>query len=416
MGRKLVRIPLPLLWTRSSTKSFYQVIKGSNVSAKAFDDSGNNIPGRSIIFREYYGRDTRSTGLCNNSATAPRIYDKFQEVCFRTNSGNRVSGYDCERKDNGIVFTSGKGSENKESVSGGVQNTKDNLVRTNTFVRNINFHYSSSSPSTSSVSVSSTRTNSNTKEECILHGHSDIERYGQRGTCVVDKKFRIKQCSGHYSVSLTDTNKDRYFQERLGCCVSRHKNWGPMVKERTGVSYKSFRTFSNKICTSNLQQNDEFQISTYPSRQPNCLELPLKDGREKEPGTSQSFEGDLRLSSQTSDHDYCGVPPRLSKSSGRMGVEKSKGFHKVEIMSTSIPENLSEDGSTRDRSICFSVVQSAPSLLLMEARPKQFGPKCTAANLVAQALYAFPPSSLIHRVLRKVGLEKVHSLRLIAPT
>ena len=164
-----------------------------------------------------------------------------------------------------------------------------------------------------------------------------------------------------------------------------------MVKERTGVSYKSFRTSSNKICISNLQQNDEFQISTYPSRQPNCLELPLNDGREKEPGTSQSFEGDLRLSSQTSDHDYCGVPPRLSKSSGRMGVEKSKGLHKVEIMSASIPEDLSEDESTRDRSICFSVVQSAPSLLLMEARPKQFGPRCTAANLVPQAPLCFSP-------------------------
>ena len=196
-------------------------------------------------------------------------------MCFRTNLGHRVSGYDCELKDNEIVFTSGKGSENKDSVSGGVQSTRDNLVRTNPFVRSINLHYSSYSPSTSSVSVSSTTTNSNTKEECILYGHSDIERYGQRETCMVDKKFRTKQWSGHYSASLTDTNADRCFQERLGCSVSRDKNWGSVVKERTGVSFKSFRTFSNKICASNLQQNDEFHISTYPSRQPNCLDLSL---------------------------------------------------------------------------------------------------------------------------------------------
>ena len=98
--------------------------------------------------------------------------------CFRTNSVNRVYGYDCELKDNYIVFTSGKDSENKESVSGGVNSTRDNLVRTNTFVKDMNFYHSSYSPSTSSVSVSSTATNSNTKEQCILHGHSDIERYG----------------------------------------------------------------------------------------------------------------------------------------------------------------------------------------------------------------------------------------------
>ena len=167
MGRKLVQVHLILFWTRPNTKSFHQVSKGFNVSAKAFDDSGSIIPGRSIHFPEYYGKDTRSTGLCNISATAPRICDKFQEVCFRTNSENRVSGYNCELKDNDIVFNSGKGLENKESVSGGVQSTRDDLVRTSTFVRNINSHYSSYSPSTSSVSVSSTTKNSNTKEECI---------------------------------------------------------------------------------------------------------------------------------------------------------------------------------------------------------------------------------------------------------
>ena len=58
-------------------RAFYQVIKGSNVNAKAIHDSGNNIPGWHINFRECYGRDTRSTELCNISAMAPRICDKF---------------------------------------------------------------------------------------------------------------------------------------------------------------------------------------------------------------------------------------------------------------------------------------------------------------------------------------------------
>ena len=65
-------------------------------------------------------------------------------MCFQTNSGNIVSGYDCELKDKDIVFTSGKRSEKKESVSGGVQSTRDNRVRTDTFVRN--FHYSTILP------------------------------------------------------------------------------------------------------------------------------------------------------------------------------------------------------------------------------------------------------------------------------
>ena len=84
-----------------------------------------------------------------------------------------------------------KNSKNKESVSGGVQSTRDNLVRTNKVVRNISFHYLRYSPSTSSVSVSSTTTNSNTKEECILHCHCVIKCYCQRGTCMVDKNLEL---------------------------------------------------------------------------------------------------------------------------------------------------------------------------------------------------------------------------------
>ena len=188
MGRKLVRVHLPLFWTRPSTKNCYKFLKGPNVSANAFHDSGNNIPGRSINFREYYGRDTRSTGLCDVSATAPRIWDKFQNCVLEPTQKIEFLG---ELKDNDIVFTSVKSSEYKESVSGGVRGTRDNLVRANTFVRNISFYYSSYSPSTSQFRLSSTTTNSNTKEECILHGHSDIERYGQRGTYIEEKNLEL---------------------------------------------------------------------------------------------------------------------------------------------------------------------------------------------------------------------------------
>ena len=56
----------------------------------------------------------------------------------------------------------------------------------------------------------------------------------------------------------------------------------------------------------------------------------------------------MGLSSQTSDHDYCGVLPRLPEPSGRPGIEKSKDLHRPKIMSASIPENLLDSGSTRD--------------------------------------------------------------------
>ena len=45
------------------------------------------------------------------------------KTCVLEPTQEIVSGYDCELKNNGIVFTPGKGSENKEPVSGGIQST-----------------------------------------------------------------------------------------------------------------------------------------------------------------------------------------------------------------------------------------------------------------------------------------------------
>ena len=107
------------------------------------------------------------------------------------------------------------------------------------------------------------------------------------------------------------------------------KGWGAMCQGiRTG-SLRSKKEKENHIDLLKLLAiksallTFKFQISTYLGTQPNCLELPLKDERDKEWGTFQSFEGDLGLSSQTSDHDYCGVPPRLPETSGRLGIERS---------------------------------------------------------------------------------------------
>ena len=72
---------------------------------------------------------------------------------------------------------------------------------------------------------------------------------------MVDKKFRIKQWLGHIH-PLSQILMQADASKKGG--VSKDKNWGPVIKEGTGVLYKSSTTFSNKIFTSNFQQNDEF--------------------------------------------------------------------------------------------------------------------------------------------------------------
>ena len=73
-----------------------------------------------------------------------------------------------------------------------------------------------------------------------------------------------------------------YFYKQMhprkdGCSVAKDKDRRPVVKEGIGILYKSFGAISHKICNSNLQQNDEFQVSTYSHRQSRYLKLPLEN-------------------------------------------------------------------------------------------------------------------------------------------
>lgn len=117
MVRKLVHVPLHLFLTGLSTKSLCQIIKSPNISAEAFDDSSNNFLGRSPNFQKCNRRNTYNTRLSDFSSAAFRFCDKFLEMHFETNSGDKVCGYDCELKNNNFFFTFRKSEENKESVS-----------------------------------------------------------------------------------------------------------------------------------------------------------------------------------------------------------------------------------------------------------------------------------------------------------
>ena len=136
----------------------------------------------------------------------------------------------------------------------------------------------------------------------------------------------------------------------------------------------------------------------------------------KESATSNTFESDIGVAFQTSDHDNCRVPPRSTESSGLLGIKEPERFLRVKIISTYFHKRLSQGRTTRDRSICFSVVESTPSILLVETRSRQFGFRCTTAKVVPQASLCFLPFALIDRELRKIEWEHVSPLILVTPT
>ena len=53
LGRKLVRVSVPILWFGTSSDNIHKIIKGSNLSSETSDDNDYNLSGRFIDFRKH---------------------------------------------------------------------------------------------------------------------------------------------------------------------------------------------------------------------------------------------------------------------------------------------------------------------------------------------------------------------------
>ena len=80
-GRKLVRVPVPMLWFGTTSQNIHKIIKGSNLSFETSDDKGHNLSRRFIDFRKQHEQNTSGKGLCDLPIATSRLCDKSEDVC-----------------------------------------------------------------------------------------------------------------------------------------------------------------------------------------------------------------------------------------------------------------------------------------------------------------------------------------------
>ena len=111
LGRKLVRVPVPMLWFGTSSQNIHKIIKGPNFSFETSDDKGHNLSRRLIDFKKECER------LCDLPISTSRLCDKSEETCVRSCTRNRVLRADCEFPNYDFVITRGKDKEDNGSMS-----------------------------------------------------------------------------------------------------------------------------------------------------------------------------------------------------------------------------------------------------------------------------------------------------------
>ena len=109
------------------------------------------------------------------------------------------------------------------------------------------------------------------------------------------------------------------------------------------------------------------------------------------------------------------MDPVPSKHNSRLGTQEREGFSRMEAVPASVPSNLSEMGSSRDRPVRIQSIASIKTILQLESRSRLSSSRCLPSGLGKFFPYTFPPFWLIKRVLEQVERQGVERMILITP-
>ena len=90
--RKLVRVPLPLLWFGTSTTNIHKIAKSTNDNLTQDKHQNNNLLRRHATDWSLFRSDSHEPRHSNFPSATSRVCHKLEKICVDTSAGNRVLG------------------------------------------------------------------------------------------------------------------------------------------------------------------------------------------------------------------------------------------------------------------------------------------------------------------------------------
>ena len=255
----------------------------------------------------------------------------------------------------------------------------------------VDVNYSSSFTSKVELPFPSNTTNIIFIGKPFLFRQNCFEQKLKNRTEMVGTKLRTVQWSGINSTACRGVNTGRCLNKGLGGNVQWNLNRGDVVCSGNEKPHKRLRTFSHKTGYTNALENLEAQSNSSPGGQHGSLNIPVKNGGYPAFKTSPINKRNMGSSSPMWDHSYCRVPSPQTERDSRLGIKKQFGLLGMEASSPVISDNLSTEGNSRDRSICFQIIKSDQDLLFVEASSIEPSSRCFPTKLIPQESLCFSP-------------------------
>ena len=157
--RKLVRVPLSLLWFGTSTTNILKIAKSTNDNLTQDKHQNNNLLRRHATDWSLFRRDSHEPRHSNFPSATSRVCHKLEKICVDTSAGNRVLGLTI----NSVTIELSLNKTKIQKAVSEYQNLLNNPQTSNSGVDKvdwlIDFNYSSSFTSKVELSFPSNTTN-----------------------------------------------------------------------------------------------------------------------------------------------------------------------------------------------------------------------------------------------------------------
>ena len=419
MGREPLRIHVPLFWSRSSTSGVYKALEGSYGSPPQAQYSNNYIHRQHVDYRPDKGRYSHRKGHSNLSTAEPRIFIQSKEIGSIPLSGDRILGNEHQFEFINSQPSCRQSEKSSKHMQGNVPEEVYFDFRIDETSRPFDLDNTSSVAGSSTNSKSATITNKGSKIEEVFSEHSEVNSLGQGGTSVVDREPSPVQWEGINSKTLSPSfNSNRCLNERLGAVCRGIRTGGQWCQEERGMHINILELLAVKLALLTFIKTNNIKSIHFQIDNKTAISYLLKMGGTK----SQSM---IKISKEIWDILFkknITISAEYLPSALNQEADWESRHHKDSSDWKLCPLTFHQIGCQMGHPsidlFASRLCHQLDNYLSWKPDPYSKGVDAMQhiwSSQLGHILYAFPPYSLIPRVLHKVIQDQVHTLILIAP-
>ena len=177
----------------------------------------------------------------------------------------------------------------------------------------------------------------------------------------------------------------------------------------TEGAHKLFRAQSSKAGNNDLHISlQECEISSHSNGQHSSPYLSSEDGGYTQRKIVFAEQGDLGISFETRDHNYCGISPWCIEPGSRQGIPKCEGSSEWKLKPQIFQKICSLRGTPDMDLFASRISHQVPAYRSWKLDPFSKGRDAFQTRWTHMKGYAFPPFSMIGRVLKKAQVDQAN--------